>query len=501
MKSSQTWLSLVVAASIFVAWPSRAGAQAVPADPLVPVRSMGKPPVWKPFTGGFYGLDRSGEENASGGGAYVGFYKDLMSSLVGVGVSGEAYVGGYSGLSGVDGGGRALLELRSLFLKAGVDYDVQREDTSFILSLTLPLRRGGILGHGTTLRVDWLPGRGNSWNFGIQVPLEPYMGKTRPRVTDVPLPRARKPETTASLSPAIVAAMREVRLAGRSLATLSMSFWRDDRSDRMKSLEKSRTEIREFKARISERDPLRPEGARVENEVRIHHDHLDLAFGLSVGATEADAKARGAPLGAIARQVVLDEVLYPYNRLFGQYKKPDELWGLAARARERFAARVAGPESAAARLVFDDFLRYLEELREWLLTLSLADSRLLWLPFQIALDDDQHDSQEEIDAILTRAQRTPLTGGNHVFYWNGQQWQVTLHKTIHDARDYHVLWLHDYDGVDAAGDADDVGFFISVQGYLKALTERVREFDQTGKLPVYMILVDLNYWEANEGRL
>jgi hypothetical protein len=81
----------------------------------------------------------------------------------------------------VNGGVRALAELRGLFLKAGVDYDFQRDDASFILSLTVPLRRGGILGHGTHLRVDWLPGRGNSWNFGLQVPLEPHMGQTRPR--------------------------------------------------------------------------------------------------------------------------------------------------------------------------------------------------------------------------------------------------------------------------------------------------------------------------------
>ena len=59
-----------------------------------------------------------------------------MPSIVGIGVSAEGYLGGYSGVSGVNGGARALLELRSLYLKAGVDYDVQREDTSFILSLT-----------------------------------------------------------------------------------------------------------------------------------------------------------------------------------------------------------------------------------------------------------------------------------------------------------------------------------------------------------------------------
>ena len=46
-----------------------------------------------------------------------------------------------------------------------------------------------------------------------------------------------------------------------------------------------------------------------------------------------------------------------------------------------------------------------------------------------------------------------------------------------------------------------VGYYISVEGYLQALTQRVREFDRTGRLPVYMILVDLNYWEGNRGRL
>ena len=103
-----------------------------------------------------------------------------MPSIVGMGVSGEGYLGGYSGVSGVTAASARSLELRSLYLKAGVDYDFQREDTSFILSLTVPLRRGGILGHGTHFRVDWLPGRGNSWNFGLQIPLEPHMGKTRP---------------------------------------------------------------------------------------------------------------------------------------------------------------------------------------------------------------------------------------------------------------------------------------------------------------------------------
>ena len=300
--------------------------------------------------------------------------------------------------------------------------------------------------------------------------------------------------------------MAEVRKAARQAASVNTMFWSDHKSDRLKSLETSRAEMREFKARINQTDPLRPRGVRMENEVHILHDQLDLAFGLAAGAAQADARSQGAAFAAIAREVLLDEIIYPYNRLYGQYKRPADLRGLAAKARERFASRLtssttSGGTADAVRLVFEDYVHAIEELREWGMHRSLADSRLMWLPFQLALRPEQHDSQQEIDAILSRAQRTPLVGGNRVFYWNGQQWQLTLHRSILDTRDYHVLWLHDYDGVDHGGDADEISYFITVEGYLKALTERVREFDRTGTLPVYMILVDLNYWEGNKGRV
>ena len=155
MLSPARWRPVLFLAPICLGWAAAALAQPSDAsiDPLVPVRSMGKPPTWKPFTGGYYGLDSRGDEIKSGGGAYFGLYKDLMPSIVGIGVSGEGYVGGYSGVSGLNGGLRGLLELRSLFLKAGLDYDAQHNETSFVLSLTVPLRRGGVFGHGTTFRI------------------------------------------------------------------------------------------------------------------------------------------------------------------------------------------------------------------------------------------------------------------------------------------------------------------------------------------------------------
>jgi hypothetical protein len=494
---------LLVLGCAALAWPQGPAADADSADPLDPVESLGAPPQWKPFIGAYYGLDRSGDSTRSGGAGYVGLYKDLLPSIVGVGVSGEAYLGAYDGLSGPDFGLRALAELRSLFLKAGVDHDFQREDTSFVLSLTLPLRRGGILGRGTLFRVDWLPGRGHSFNFGLQLPLEPHMGKTRSRDTDVDIPRAKEPAPPAT-APAVSAAMREVRESARRIVVLGTAFPRDERSDRVQSLERSRADLRKLKRALAETSASRPNGVRTEDEVRILHDQLALAFGLAAGGAGEDARSKGAPIAAVAREVVLDEVLYPYNRLFGQYKEPDELWGFAARARERFVPRLpvreAGPGADAVLAVFDDYLRVIEETRAWWLELLEADSRLAWLPFQLALLPEQHDTQEELDAILSRAQSAPLVGGNAVLYSSGQQFQVALRSTIHRAEDYHVLWLHDYDGVDPGGDPDVVGLYITV-AYLEALAARVRDFDRMGKLPVYMILVDLLYWEANKGRL
>jgi len=107
---------------------------------------MGMPPTWKPFTGGYCAVDRSDDESRSGGGAFVGVYKDLVPSLAGFGASAEGYAGGYSGVAGLNNGVRALAELRGIFLKVGIDYDFQRQHTSMIISFTLPIRRGGIFG-------------------------------------------------------------------------------------------------------------------------------------------------------------------------------------------------------------------------------------------------------------------------------------------------------------------------------------------------------------------
>ena len=71
--------------------------------------------------------------------------------------------------------------------------------------------------------------------------------------------------------------------------------------------------------------------------------------------------------------------------------------GARARTLRRAARRGAAPAPVRdkARLVFDDYLRAVEELRDWGLRQILADSRVLWIPLQLALRPEQHDTQQE----------------------------------------------------------------------------------------------------------
>jgi hypothetical protein len=478
---------------------------AAEADPPK-IHSLGQPPLWKPLAGGFYAWD---DEGASGGGAYAGIYRDLLPSALGIGVAGEAYLGGHEGHSGPEFGVRAVADLRALFLKLGVDHNFGRDQTSFLLSLQLPLRRGGILGRGTQLRLDWLPARKGTLQLGIQVPLEPHMGCTRPRHTQVPLPVPPRAafSAPARLEPPVREALSRVDEAAAWVVRLNSVFWDDSRDDRVKSLQRTREQIRAFKALYDERTPLRPQGHALSREVELLHGELARAFGLAAGVLPERAVERGEPLAALARQVLLEDVAYPFNRLYGQFKTPDTLLGLAAQARERYWAELAGQPGldparrAAVRAVFDSYVVLLERLRKEFERRAEGDPRLTFLPFPLVLRPEQHDTRAEIDAILGRAQGTPFTRGNSFLYLNGQQFQRELQRMILATEDYHVLWLHDFDGVDHGGDPDVVGFYQAVEGYLQALTRRVREFARSGRLPVYLLLVDLYYYEANRGRL
>ncbi|HEY6548515.1 MAG TPA: hypothetical protein VI589_11435, partial [Vicinamibacteria bacterium] len=451
------------------------------------IPSMGQPAVWKPYGGAYYSSE--GAPRTSGAGAYVGLYKDLLPSVAGIGLSGEAYSGGTG--DGTTGGFRALADLRGLMLKAGIDYSLRRGSADWILSFNAPFRRGGLFGHGSLLRVDWIPGRGNALQIGVLFPFARHMGRTRPRDTEVDLPRpppASRPRPARS--PEVDAALGHVRVAARWIFQLTHVFWEDSREDRVKSLERTRREIAVFKTLVGRRDALRPQGVSLAREGELLQGEMARAFGLA-----ASDAALGARLQDLARAALADEVVLPYNRLFGQWKRHDSLRAFGAKARNRFLreafpAVLPGEPGDAVADVFDGYLSALEDARASWREQMGRDERLVFLPLQLVLQPWEHDTQAEIDTLIARAVGTPFTRGNRTDYITGRQFQDELLRSILEAEDYHVLWLHDYNGVNLAGEVDRVGFGQAVEGYLAALSLRVREFDSTRRLPVFMFLLD-----------
>ncbi|MBK8246720.1 MAG: hypothetical protein IPK85_04905 [Gemmatimonadetes bacterium] len=119
----------------------------------------------------------------------------------------------------------------------------------------------------------------------------------------------------------------------------------------------------------------------------------------------------------------------------------------------------------------------------------------------MALRPEQHDTQAEIDALVAEATREPFTEGNVALYLINDQFQYHLSRTIREAKDYHVLLTHDFRGIDAQGDPDEMSFRHVLGSYLAALTARVRAYDSTGTFPVYLILFDEWFYNVNKARL
>jgi hypothetical protein len=150
--------------------------------------------------------------------------------------------------------------------------------------------------------------------------------------------------------------------------------------------------------------------------------------------------------------------------------------------------------------VFEEVLRIVDSNREGSRTVW-GDSKLVWIPMHYGLKPLQYDTQKEMDKILEMVTGDAFVHGNDPYYVINEQFQPEVARMILEAEDYHVLWIHDYRGVTPAGNPDRIGFAQTLYGYLHAMTNRVRAYDQKGKFPVYLIIIDQFYYEANKGRL
>lgn len=200
---------------------------------------------------------------------------------------------------------------------------------------------------------------------------------------------------------------------------------------------------------------------------------------------------------------MFEHVLIPYNRLLGRRKKYDSLLGYGESARTHFtqwldsSGQFSEIQHSTVMYVFDRWLDILEENRRrekraW------KNAELVWLPLQYGVKSEQYDSREELNQTLEQILGESFSDGNQVFYVIDEQFQPEVSRMILEAKDYHVLWIHDYRGKNSVGDPDSVSFR-QVLTYLQALTKAVQEYDSRGRMPVYLIVIDQYFYSLTKG--
>ncbi len=515
----RAWLGVAVAALITLPAPGLTGPEPIGAQDVLPPNrggrtvSMGIPPTWR-WAAGFSAGVHGGDDSKVTAYANLGVYRDLMNPMMAaLGVLGEAYAGTrgtFSASGGVDGGARLGLFSPATRLAAGADYNFRDRGVDLYLSMIHPFQRGGILVRGGQLRIDYLPTRGHSLNIGVRLPFgQPFLGRSRPRQDHIELSDPEPPPIYLVPDSTLVEALANADTAAHWLNRLTVPYseqWDWSADD---ALEEFATEMAELKRHMT---AGAGDGGGVRSpveDVEAYHRALDRAFSIATSGRSlppGETTPEGVAASAQAREIILDQVLLPYNRLLGQKKDPDSTWGLGASASGQFyewltrETPLEFEQLRATTWTFAQLLALIEEIRARNLD-RWQDSRFVWLPFQLALKPDQHDEREELDALVERATRQPLTRGNKRWYIENDLFLAQLQRMILDAEDYHVLWIHDFRGYDSEGDPDEEGFRQVVEAYLPALIDRVERYDEEGKIPQYLIFIDQMYFLANQGRL
>ncbi|HSD31865.1 MAG TPA: hypothetical protein VLB49_08145 [Gemmatimonadales bacterium] len=461
------------------------------------VHSLGLPAIHKPFLGIGLGLSRNHTSHLAAQ-FRAGVFKDIgspVTELAGWSVE------GFAGVRDLDAdyGARAFLLSHLFGLGAGVEYDVHDGRGSPLLLLVAPMRRGGLLGSGSDLRLEWLSARGPSFNVAVSFPVgQPHRGRTRPMRDFVHL-TAERPRPLAFL-PAD-SALRDALTALREHALWINRFTVPDLGGLSSDPARAATDaVAPLKTHLAT--------GSVDAEIRGYRHELVRAFSIAAAGTPVspgDSTSLGAAAAASATAILLDRVIFPYNRLIGQPKKRDSTREFGSHARGVFArwltmsSRVAPERDEACLYVFQHLLDVVEEIRA-VNRRTWGNSALVWLPLQLALVPEEYDEQTELDSIISRAVGHSVTHGNRIWYVLNDRFQRELEKSIANAEDYHILWIHDFRGLNDAGKPDRLSLLTATQAYLAAMCHRLGTYDSTGRLPVYMIFLDQHYFEKHKSR-
>ena len=450
--------------------------------PPTPAFSIGQPPIWRQqFTvqGGTAFSDRDLSGATFSYGLFHSLNKppiqalDPLLGLIGGSVEGYGTVGGFD-----DVGVRAMATSRLLATSIGADWDVRHQRVNTILSWQSAIRRGGLLGHGSMLRLDWIPARRQTVRVGLTAPLfDKLAGRTRPLVTTVTIPDAPQPRTQpigARADATTQQLARDIESASEVIAAYS-DLYTDNA------------------VRVSHRSSYRAAMDRSRTA-------LEQLFGAILDSTQRALVARRA------RVAVLDRIVIPVDSVFGRVKKVDlpRLAGGATADFERWlgdSSTVPLGARPAAISAFGAWLTAVTTPMRAIVERS-RDPRLVWLPMDLALTFDQYQDQIEVDSLIGRVVGHPFTDRNALTYMRNTDLPLEVARSILAARQYHVLWTHEFMGREWFTRAiDNIGYTMVADAYFPALTAAVRRYDSTGVFPMYMILHDQFYYEISDGRL
>ena len=438
------------------------------------VSSMGQPLLFEPYVvpGGMRDADKTWRSTLA-----AGIHRPITNPVVGLlGVAGEVY-GTFD--PGVDPGARLLATTRVLGLAGGIDWDGRTSKLDGLVSFQTAIRRGGVFGHGTMVRVDWLPGRADALNIAVHFPVaQPYAGRTRPFDVDVEPPSARRRALpTDHLPTAAEGALTNVANSAATLLAYTNIY--PEKSGQLNY------------------------GPSYAAAVRMYSDGLAEAFRLA-----ANSPLVGDSVLRRARRGLLDDVIIPFDSLFGRVKQDEaSIRPLTSRSQTRFidwlrdSSRISPSSQTAIAGVYARWLGVVEMVHKSLLK-QWRDSRLVWLPVQLALTEEDYDEQSEVDALIERVVGRPFTDDNALTYLRSSDLPLEIARSIFAARDYHVLWTHDFAGQrDRTKALDEVAYSMVADAYLPALTAAVQRYDTSRVLPVYMIFLDQFYYSQRNGRL
>lgn len=468
--------------------------------------SLGQPRDWH-FTAGL----ASRALNRAGGVAdatqiRLATYRAIGNPVVqGITVHLEGYSGARK--DRLDVGARARLMLPALRLGVGFDHNQTLQRTDLTYSFVHPGRRGGLFRDGTQLRVDWTPSRHGSVTLGIETPIfrDVPTGRTRPARDHVQLVgRGQVSPPPVDLPVEAASALAEAADAARNIRLLAVPFLGRETSEggQLAPLPRSLAPLQATLASYAGTDTST---ITVDSESRRFHDAIARAFSAVLDSGGMAQPSRGRRTATAARGLLLDEVLLPYNRLLGQRRSPDTIRRFGFRAQGAFLRWLHAEggaqdnEALAALQVFTRLLEAVERERA-ALARTWGESRFVWLPLQYAVLPEEHDTQAEVDALVSRAVESPFTEGNFVSYVINEQFQAQLSRTIREAEDYHVLVTHDFRGIDDGVDPDVVAFRQTLV-YLETMAARVRAYDRTGRFPTYLILHDQWYYSLRQAPL